>query len=97
MLQRYAFSSTGLTSLECLPHTMIAIGIYAFNNCAVLTSIGPGFSPDCDVRPDAVYNYPALLAAAQTKGFSTAIEWGKHHWLAFNRVNCRLFVLFSVR
>ena len=61
---------------------------------AVLTSIGPGFSPDCDVHPDAFINCPALLAAAQAKGFSSAIEWGKHHWLVVNR---RFAVLSAVR
>ena len=82
---------------ELLPFTVTAIGIYAFIRCAVLTSIGPGFSQDCDVHPNAFINCPALLAAAQAKGFSTAIEWGKHHWLAVNRSNCRFSVLSAVR
>ena len=79
---------------------MAAIGEFAFAHCAVLTSIGPGFSPDCDVDPNAFYGCPALIAAAQTKGFSTAIESGKHRWkhrwLAVNRSNCRLSVLSTV-
>ena len=78
---------------------MTAIGEFAFAHCAVLTSIGPGFSLDCDVDPNAFYGFygcPALIAAAQTKGFSTAIESGKHRWLAVNRSNCRLSVLSAV-
>jgi len=90
-----AFASTGLTSLDGLPSTVSAIGDCAFASCTALTSIGPGFSPDC-VHPDAFYNCHALLAAAQAKGFATAIEWGKHHWLAVNR-SCRFAVLSAVR
>jgi len=88
-----AFRSTGLTSLDCLPSTVTTIGDCAFAHCAALTSIGPGFSPDCYVHPLAFSNCPALLAAAQAKGFASAIEWGKHHWLV---VNCRFSVLSSV-
>ena len=90
----YAFQSTGLTSLDGLPSTATSIGDCAFLNCAGLTSTGPGFSPDCDVNPDAFYHGPALLAAAQANGFSTAIEWGKHHWLV---VGCRFATLSAVR
>ena len=96
MLQRYAFSSTGLNSLDCLPSTVTSIGRYTFYNCAALTSIGPGFSPDCNVSPNAFEDCPALLTAAQAKGFSTAIEWGKHHWLVVNCRNCRFYVLSAV-
>ena len=94
-IRRSAFSSTGLTSLDGLPSTVTSIGEFAFAHCAVLTSIGPRFSPDCNVHPDAFYNCPALLASAQTKGFSTAIKGGKHHWLAVNRSNCRFSVLVA--
>jgi len=52
------------------------------------------FSPGCDAHPTAFDYCPALLAAAQAKGFSTTIEWGKHHWLAVNR---RSTVLSAVR
>jgi hypothetical protein len=97
LLQRYVFSSTGLTSLDCLPSTVTAIGEFAFAHCAVLTSIGPGFSPDCDVHPLAFQGCPALLAAAQAKGFPDIIAWGKHRWLAVNRSNCRFSVLSAVR
>ena len=89
-----AFDSTGLTSLDGLPSTVTSIGDGAFAGCAALTSIGPGFSPDCDVHPSAFLYCPALLAAAEAKGFSSAIEWGKHHWLAVNR---RFPILSAVR
>ena len=89
-----AFASTGLTSLDGLPSTVTSIGRWAFFDCAALTSIGPGFSPDCDVHPLVFYHCPALLAAAQAKGFATAIEWGKRHWLIASR---RLSVLYAVR
>jgi len=89
----HAFCSTGLTSLDGLPPTVTTIGNRAFADCAALTSIGPGFSSDCDVNPTTFDYCPALLAAAKAKGFSTAIEWGKHHWLA---VNCRFPVLYAV-
>ena len=81
-----AFESTGLTSLDGLPPAVTAIGMHAFSQCDKLTSIGPGFSPECDVHPKAFARCPALLTAAQAKGFSTAIEWGKHHWLAVNNL-----------
>ena len=93
-IRRCAFARTGLASLDGLPSTVIAIGSCAFYHCYSLASIGPGFSPGCNVRPNAFDNCPALLAAAQTKGFPTAIEWGKHHWLVVNR---RSSVLSSVR
>jgi len=80
-----AFYSTGLTTLDGLPSTVTAIGYEAFAYCEALASIGPGFSPDCDVHPDAFEGCSALLAAAQAKGFATAIEWGKHHWLEVRR------------
>ena len=89
-----AFHSTGLTSLDWLPSTVTSIDYGAFGNCLSLTSIGPGFSPDCDVQPEAFCDCPALLAAAQAKGFTTAIEWGKHHWIVVNR---RFAVLSAVR
>jgi len=89
-----AFYITGLTSLDGLPSTVTSIGHCAFADCAALTSIGPGFSPSCYVDPSAFSNCPALFAAAQAKGFSTAIEWGKHHWLVVNR---RFTALSAVR
>ena len=42
--------------------------------------------------PTAFEGCPALLAAAQAKGF--AIDWGKDHWLVVNR---RSSVLSAVR
>jgi len=91
---KYALARTGLTSLDGLPSTVTAIGDCAFAYCASLASIGPGFSPDCEVHPSAFASCDALLAAAQAKGFETAIEWGKHHWLVVSR---RVAVVGSVR
>jgi len=90
----YAFADTGLTSLDGLPSMVTAIGNSAFAYSAALASIGPGFSPDCVVHPDAFLHSPALLAAARAKGFRSAVEWGKHHWLVVNR---RFAVLSAVR
>ena len=90
---RYAFNSTGLTSLDGLPSALTAVGHYAFADCALLTSIGPGFPPDCDVHPDAFYNCPALVVAAQSRGFSSAALWGKNRWYV---VNCRFAALLAV-
>ena len=92
-----AFRSTGLTSLDWLPSTVTSIDNYSFYNCETLTSIGPGFSPDCDVRPRAFCGCPALLAAAQAKGFGLPIEWGKHHWLVVNRRFAALSAVRQVR
>ena len=92
-----AFSFTGLASLDGLPPAVTTIGFRAFSYCAALTSIGPGFSPDCNVDPTAFASCDALFAAAQAEGFASAIEWGKHHWLAVNRSNCRFVVLSAVR
>ena len=96
---------TGLTSLRGLPRSVADVGFRcfegwttigdrAFANCTGLVSIGPGFSPDCDVHYYAFYNCPSLLAAAEAKGFETVITWGKHHWLVVNR---RMIVLVGVR
>jgi len=97
----YAFSYSGLTSLDCLPYTVTSIGNGAFRACENLTSIGLGFSLDCNVHPTAFRDCPALLAAAQSNGFDTVIAWGKHyylfaddHWLA---VNCRFPILCAVQ
>ena len=79
-----AFGRTGITSLKNLPSKVTMIHASAFAYCAALTSISPGFSPDCYVHPTAFYKCPALLKAARAKGFDTAIEWGKHHWLVVN-------------
>ena len=54
----------------------------AFRGCTSLNSIGPGFSPSCFVHPNTFDRCPALLAAAEAKGFASAIEWSRHHWLA---------------
>ena len=83
-----AFSITGLTSLDGLPSAVSTIGSHAFSSCPALTSIGPGFSPDCDVHLDAFYDCDALRAAARAKGFKDSgdatydsiIAWGKHHF-----------------
>ena len=101
-----AFSACrGLTTLRGLSRNVTAIGdraadvaasfTGAFYNCTRLVSIGPGFSPSCFVHPDTFDRCPALLAAATAKGFSTAIEWGRHHWLAYSRR--RFTVLTAVR
>jgi len=92
-----------LTTLEGLSRNVTAIGdpdspasaVGTFYACTSLVSIGPGFSPSCFVHPSTFVNYPALLAAAEAKGFSTAIEWGRHHWLAIPRR--RYTVLTAVR
>ena len=89
-----AFARTGLTSLDGLPSAVTSIGYGAFYNCAALTSIGPGFSPDCSINPAAFLSCPSLLAAAQAKGFATAIEWGRHQWLVVNR---RFPIILAVR
>ena len=85
-------SCDALTTLQGLSRNVTAIGdpdsfssIGAFQSCTSLVSIGPGFSPGCFVDPDTFDDCPALLAAAEAKGFSTAIEWGRHHWLAVPR------------
>ena len=81
----YAFANAGLTSLDGLPSTVTTIGSCAFRNCYSLTSIGPGFSPDCSVHPRAFDDCSALLAAAKAKGFPNVTAWGKHRWLAVHR------------
>ena len=93
-----AFGRTRLGSRDGLPTWVSQIGTKAFTDCADLTSIGPGFSPRCKVHSSAFDDCPALLAAAQAKGFATAIEWGKHHWL-YRRptAESRLSVISSVR
>jgi len=45
-----------LTSLDGLPSKVTSIedrAFSAFSCCDKLVSIGPGFSPDCDVHPEA--------------------------------------------
>ena len=92
-----------LTTLQGLSRNVTAIGdpddtastVGAFQNCPSLVEIGPGFSPSCFLHPDTFDNCPALLAAAEAKGFSTAIEWGRHHWLAYSRR--RFTVITAVR
>ena len=98
-VHRGAFESTRLSSLDGLPPAVTHIGYRAFGCCFYLTSIGPGFSPGCDVHRKAFYNCPALETAARAKGFGDPchrcpiIEWGRRHWLA---VNCRFPVLCAV-
>jgi len=83
----------GLTTLQGLSRNVTAISDSdssplssgAFQSCMSLVSIGPGFSPSCFVHPDTFYNCPALLAEAEAKGFTSVIEWGRHHWLAVPR------------
>jgi len=89
-----AFGRTGITSLKNLPSKVTMIHASAFAYCAALTSIGPGFSPDCYVHRLAFYKCPAVLKAARVKGFDTAIEWGKHHWFVVDR---RFTVFSAVR
>jgi len=92
-----------LTTLQGLSRNVTAIGdpdapasaLGTFHTCTSLVSIGPGFSPGCFVHPHTFDGCPALLAAATAKGFSTAIEWGRHHWLAVPRR--RYTVLTAVR
>jgi len=101
----YAFSEcSNLTTLQGLSRNVTAIGDFsnvtdrfkgAFYSCPSLASIGPGFSPACLVHPHTFDNCPALLAAAKAGGFTTAIEWGRHHWLAPSRR--RFAVLTAVR
>jgi len=89
------FHCEALTTLQGLSRNVTVIGdpssgdmvpeIGAFESCQSLVSIGPGFSPSCFVHPRTFDDCPALLAAAEAKGFSTAIEWGRYHWLAYSR------------
>ena len=93
------FNCANLTTLQGLSRNVTSIGdtdsmgYGAFRNCFKLASIGPGFSPSCFVHPHSFDNCPALLAAAEAKGFASAIEWGRHHWLTPRRYT----VLTAVR
>jgi len=100
-----AFSGCdALTTLQGLSRNVTAIGdpgsqassVGVFQTCKRLVSIGPGFSPGCFVHPHTFDSCPALLAAAEAEGFSTAIEWGRHRWLA-HPASRRFTVLAAVR
>jgi len=92
-----------LTTLQGLSRNVTAIGdpdapaYYpgAFLRCTSLVSIGPGLSPSCFVHPRTFDHCDALLAAAEAKGFTSVIEWGRHQWLAVPRR--RFTVLTAVR
>ena len=96
-----AFSGChGLATLQGLSRNVTAMGDpdstiiipSVFRGCTSLGSIGPGFSPSCFVDPGTFDDCPALLAAAEAKGFSAVIEWGRRHWLAVPR---RRFIVLS--
>ena len=92
-----AFADSGLESLGGLPSTVTTIEQYCFASCFRLASIGPGFSPNCDVHLLAFDDCAALLAAAEVKGFSSIVAWGKHHWLVVNRRFAALAAVCQVR
>ena len=98
-------AADSLVTLEGLSRNVEAVGdprtdvnapyTGAFDSCTSLVSIGPGFSPKCFVHPNTFNDCPALLAASEALGFSSAIEWGRYRWLSHARR--RYAVLTSVR
>ena len=91
------YDCVSLTSLSCLPPALTSIDQEAFCLCFNLLDVGPGFSPDCAVHPDAFSRCSSLHAAARANGFSTPTEWGKHRWLVVGRRTAVLLAVLQLR
>ena len=83
-----------LTTIS-IPSSVTSIYENAFYGCRGLTTITIPSSVT-SIDDSSFYGCTSLLAAAETKGFATVEEWGRHRWFCLVVLHRRVSVLACV-